>query len=119
MRFLLGVMEGLPAVSSSATPSARCRWRRWRSASWSSPPACWPAWAWAPRWAPWCGVARFLASFALTMPTASGSVIVTDTTAGKWYLYGGAASAGLGVVLTFVLSRRRGRWPRRVGAWPR
>ena len=60
-----------------------------------------------------------LASFVLTMPTAAGSVIVTDTTAGKWYLYGGAASAGLGVVLTFVLSRRRGRWPRRVGAWPR
>jgi hypothetical protein len=60
-----------------------------------------------------------LASFVLTMPTASGSVIVTDTTAGKWYLYGGAASAGLGVVLTFVLSRRRGRWPRRVGSWPR
>ena len=60
-----------------------------------------------------------LASFVLTMPTAAGSVIVTDTTAGKWYLYGGAASAGLGVVLTFVLSRRRGRWPRRVGSWPR
>jgi len=61
----------------------------------------------------------FLASLVLTMPTASGSVIVTNTTAGKWYLYGGAASAGLGVVLTFVLSRRRGRRPRRVGAWPR
>ena len=60
-----------------------------------------------------------LASFVLTMPTAAGSVIVTDTTAGKWYLYGGAASAGLGVVLTFVQSRRGGRWPRRVGAWPR
>jgi hypothetical protein len=61
----------------------------------------------------------FLASFVLTMPTAAGSVIVTDTTAGKWYLYGGAASVGLGVVLTFVLSRRGGRWPRRVGVWPR
>ena len=61
----------------------------------------------------------FLASFLLTMPTAAGSVIVTDTTAGKWYLYGGAASAGVGVVLTFALSRRAGRWPRRVGAWPR
>jgi len=61
----------------------------------------------------------FLASFVLTMPTAAGSVIVTDTTAGKWYLYGGAASAGLGLVLTFVLSRRAGRWPRRAGAWPR
>jgi Family of unknown function (DUF6113) len=61
----------------------------------------------------------FLASFLLTMPTAAGSVIVTDTTAGKWYLYGGAASAGVGVVLTFALSRRAGRWPRRAGAWPR
>jgi hypothetical protein len=60
-----------------------------------------------------------LASFVLTMPTAAGSVIVTDSTAGKWYLYGGAASAGLGVVLTFALSRRAGRWPRRAGAWPR
>src|SRR5262245_11571793 len=61
----------------------------------------------------------FLASLVLTMPTAAGSVIVTNTTAGKWYLYGGAASAGLGVVLTFALSRRAGRWPRRAGAWPR
>jgi len=61
----------------------------------------------------------FVASFLLTMPTAAGSVIVTDTTAGKWYLYGGAASAGVSVVLTFALSRRVGRWPRRVGAWPR
>ena len=42
------------------------------------------------------------------MPTAAGSVIVTNTTAGKWYLYGGAVCAGLGVVLTFVLSRRAG-----------
>ena len=61
----------------------------------------------------------FLTSFVLTMPTAAGSVIVTNTTAGKWYLYGGAASAGLAVVLTFALERRWGRWPRRVGAWPR
>jgi hypothetical protein len=61
----------------------------------------------------------FLASLVLTMPTAAGSVIVTDTTAGKWYLYGGAASVGLGVVLTFVLARRGGRWPRRGDRWPR
>jgi hypothetical protein len=61
----------------------------------------------------------FLTSFVLTMPTGGGSVIVTNTTAGKWYLYGGAACAGLAVVLSFVLPRRSGRRQRRVGTWPR
>jgi hypothetical protein len=61
----------------------------------------------------------FLASLVLTMPTAAGSVIVTNTTAGKWYLYGGAIGAGLGVVLTFTQQRRGGRWPRRTDTWPR
>jgi hypothetical protein len=60
-----------------------------------------------------------LASFVLTMPTSAGSVIVTNTTAGKWYLYGGAVSAGLAVVLSFVLPRRSGRLRQRAGAWPR
>src|SRR5215831_4615932 len=53
----------------------------------------------------------FLTSFVLTMPTSAGSVIVTNTTAGRWYLYGGAGGAGLAVVLTFALSRRAGRRP--------
>ena len=61
----------------------------------------------------------FLASLVLTMPTAAGSVIVTNTTAGKWYLYGGAVGAGLGVVLTFTRPRRAGGWQRRAGLWPR
>jgi len=61
----------------------------------------------------------FLASLVLTMPTAAGSVIVTDTTAGRWYLYGGAVSAGLGVVLTFTRTWRTGERPQRAGAWPR
>jgi len=61
----------------------------------------------------------FLASLVLTMPTEAGSVIVTNTTAGKWYLYGGAVGAGLGVVLTFTRPRRAGRWPQRAGTWPR
>jgi len=59
-----------------------------------------------------------LTSFVLTMPTAAGSVIVTNTPAGKWYLYGGAACAGLAVVLSFLL-RRSGRRQRRADAWPR
>jgi hypothetical protein len=49
-------------------------------------------------------------SFVLTLPTAAGSVIVTNTTAGEWYLYGGAACAAVGVVAGF-----RQRW-RRPGA---
>lgn len=49
----------------------------------------------------------FVASFALTLPTPGGSVIVTNTPAGEWYLYGGAASAGLGLVLTFTRRLRR------------
>ena len=49
----------------------------------------------------------FLASFVLSLPTAAGSVIVTNTTAGKWYLYGGAVSAGVGIVLTFRGRMRR------------
>ena len=53
------------------------------------------------------------------MPTAAGSVIVTNTTAGKWYLYGGAVGAGLGVVLTFMRPRRAGRSLRRTDTWPR
>jgi Family of unknown function (DUF6113) len=60
-----------------------------------------------------------LASLVLTMPTAAGSVIVTNTTAGKWYLYGGAACAGLAVVLTFVRPRRAGGRSRRAGPWLR
>jgi hypothetical protein len=48
------------------------------------------------------------ASFVLTLPTAAGSVVVTSTSAGEWYLYGGAACAAVGVVVSF---RQRGRRP--------
>jgi hypothetical protein len=49
------------------------------------------------------------ASFVLTLPTAAGSVVVTNTSAGKWYLYGGAVCAAAGVAAGF-------RWrPRRPG----
>jgi hypothetical protein len=49
----------------------------------------------------------FAASLALSQPTSGGSVIVTNTSAGKWYLYGGAVSAAVGLGLTFS-SRLRG-----------
>jgi hypothetical protein len=49
----------------------------------------------------------FAASLVLSLPAAGGSVIVTNTAAGKWFLYGGAVSAGLGMVLSL-----RGRFRR-------
>jgi hypothetical protein len=47
------------------------------------------------------------ASFVLTLPTAAGSVIVTNTTAGKWYLYGGAVCAAVGAASSFRHRPRR------------
>lgn len=51
--------------------------------------ALWPALGW------------ILASFVLSMPVASGSVIITNTAAGKWYLYGGTVSSLAGIALSF------------------
>jgi Family of unknown function (DUF6113) len=47
------------------------------------------------------------ASFLLTQPTSAGSVIVTNTSAGRWYLYGGAVCAAAGVVTSFRWRLRR------------
>jgi Family of unknown function (DUF6113) len=46
-----------------------------------------------------------ITSLVLTLPTSGGSVIVTNTSAGMWYLYGGTLSASVGVAL--VLRGRR------------
>lgn len=48
-----------------------------------------------------------LASLVLTLPTPGGSVIVTNTTAGLVYLYGGAVCAAAGTVLS-MRGRRAG-----------
>ena len=56
-------------------------------------------------------VGWFIASFVLAMGTPGGSVVITNTTAGKWYLFGGSACALAAVVFGFV------RWsPARTGA---
>jgi hypothetical protein len=47
-----------------------------------------------------------LASFILSMGTPTGSVIITNTVAGKWYLYGGTLAAMLGAVVTFIFQSR-------------
>jgi hypothetical protein len=58
-------------------------------------------------------------SFVLTLPTAAGSVIVTNTAAGKWYLYGGAVCAATGIVASFGLRLRRPGVTSSGGWWPR
>ncbi|HLQ55857.1 MAG TPA: hypothetical protein VK162_16500 [Streptosporangiaceae bacterium] len=53
-------------------------------------------------------VGWFAASFVLAMATPGGSVVITNTAAGEWYLYGGSACAAAGVLLAFAgLSRAR------------
>ena len=60
--------------------------------------------AWAMRSASgalWPAIGWIVASFVLSMPASSGSVIITNTTAGKWYLYGGTVCAVSGIALAF------------------
>ena len=44
----------------------------------------------------------FTTSFVLAMTTPGGSVVITNTAAGKWFLYGGAVCAAAGVVVAFA-----------------
>jgi len=53
-----------------------------------------------------------IVSFVLAMPNSHGSVIITNTTAGKWYLYGGALAAAAGATTAFVLRARAQARPR-------
>jgi hypothetical protein len=58
------------------------------------------------------GMAWIITSFVLSMRVSNGSVIITDTTAGRVYLYGGTLSVAAGVVASFVGTAR---WARRAG----
>lgn len=58
------------------------------------------------------GMGWIIASFVLSMPVSSGSVIITATTPGQWYLYGGTLSVVVGVVLAFLGTARGARTPR-------
>ena len=48
-------------------------------------------------------VGWIVASFVLSLPTSGGSVLIANTTAGKWYLYFGTLCAAAGVSAAFVL----------------
>ncbi len=49
-----------------------------------------------------------LASFALALPSSNGTVVITNSTAGQVYLYGGALCAAVAVGIAFS---RRSRLP--------
>ncbi len=53
------------------------------------------------------GMGWIIASFVLSMPVSNGSVIIANTTPGRWYLYGGTLSVTAGVILSFVVLARR------------
>jgi hypothetical protein len=50
-----------------------------------------------------------IASFVLSMPVSNGSVIITASAAGEWYLYGGTLSAVIAVAVAFGGSIRTAR----------
>ena len=58
------------------------------------------------------GMGWIIASFVLSMPVSNGSVIITNTTPGKWYLYGGTLSVAAGVIASFAAMAR---WNARTG----
>ena len=52
-------------------------------------------------------VGWILASFILASGRPNGSVIITASTAGEWYLYGGALACAAGSVTAFITRLRR------------
>ena len=57
-------------------------------------------------------VGWILASFILASARPNGSVIITATAAGEWYLYGGALGCVLGSVAAYFTRLRRSLPPR-------
>ncbi|MGH3215546.1 MAG: DUF6113 family protein [Trebonia sp.] len=57
-----------------------------------------------------------VASFVLSMGRPNGSIIITNTAAGQWYLYGGSLAVAAGAAAAYILRARprpRPRAPRR------
>jgi hypothetical protein len=48
-------------------------------------------------------------SFVLAMPRSNGSVLITATPPGEWYLYGGALAAAAGAATAFAWVRAKSR----------
>jgi hypothetical protein len=55
------------------------------------------------------GAGWFLTALVLSTGTQGGSVLITDTTAGKIFLFGGAGCAAVGCLLSYVIWSRKPR----------
>jgi hypothetical protein len=53
-----------------------------------------------------------IVSFVLSMGRPNGSIIITNTAAGQWYLYGGSLAAVSGTVASYILWVRGRPHPR-------
>jgi hypothetical protein len=60
-------------------------------------------------------VGWFVAAFVLAAGTQGGSVLITNTTAGEWFLFGGAACAAGGALVSYVRWAKGGPTGRRYG----
>jgi hypothetical protein len=47
-------------------------------------------------------VGWFVTTYVLAMGTSGGSVVIMNTGAGKWFLFGGSVCAGAGVLIAFA-----------------
>jgi hypothetical protein len=59
------------------------------------------------------GLGWFVAAFVMSMGTKGGSVLITNTAAGKWFLFGGAAGAAAGCLTSYLKWSRAGLGGRR------
>ena len=101
--FVLGAMEGLVGcfhysgtlgpVSAAALTFAAAIFATCVLAAWGMQ---------APTAGLMPAVGWFAASFVLAMATPGGSIVITDSATGKWFLYGGSACAAAGVVVAFA-----------------
>jgi len=48
------------------------------------------------------GVGWFVIAFVAATATQGGSVVITNTTAGEWFLFGGSACAAIGCLAAFL-----------------
>jgi hypothetical protein len=105
MIFVLGAVEGvvgsfqygqspapLVAIVLDAVILATCVLAGWGARSFGGTLAAAGGW--------------LVAAFIMAMGTHAGSVIITNTAAGEWYLYGGTLAVLCGSLATFVLLSR-------------